>query len=170
MTEYIVDTNVPLVASEEASQMSPDCVITCVNFLEKLMNGEYQLVIDSSFLIIGEYANKMQNLPTYTFGGKFYKWILAYRDNPIKVKQVDIQQLDEYNFSEVPQSLIDINFDNSDRKFVAVSIANKNQAPIVQAADSKWIGWEEAINKEGISVCFLCKEELKTIYQTKRKK
>lgn len=170
MTEYIVDTNVPLVASGKAPHMSPNCVIACVNFIESIKKGEYLLVIDSNFLMIGEYLKEMQNLPTNTLGNQFLKFILTYRDIPIKVKQVDIHQLDEFNFIEVPQSIIDIGFDNSDRKFVAVAIANNNLAPIAQAADSKWIGWEKALNNEGITVRFLCKDELKAIHQTKKKK
>ncbi|MDP2338603.1 MAG: hypothetical protein Q8N05_19575 [Bacteroidota bacterium] len=169
MTEYIVDTNVPLVAQGTAKQMSSDCVLNCVNFLEQLFQGQFLLVIDTEYHLIGEYSIQMNKGSQYQYGNRFLKWIFNNQANPLKIKAVKITQLDEFNFEEVPQNLIDIGFDNSDRKFVAVAIANNNQAKIVQAADSKWIGWEEALNIEGITVCFLCKEELKVIYQTKKK-
>jgi hypothetical protein len=167
MTEYIVDTNVPLVAQGTAAQMSSDCVLNCVNFLDKLFQGHFILVIDTGYYLIGEYQNQMDKGNQY--GNRFLKWVYTNQANPQKIKTVDINQLDEFNFKEVPQSLIDIGFDNSDRKILAVAMANKNQASIAQAADSKWIGWEDDLKKEGITVHFLCKEELKVIYQTKKK-
>lgn len=169
MTEYIVDTNVPLVAQGTASQMSSNCEMNCGDFLEKLFQGHFKLVIDNNYHLIREYENKMTKGSQVQYGNRFLKWIYTNQANPLKIKTVEIEQIDEFNFAEVPQSLIDINFDNSDRKFVAVAVANKNQAPIVQAADSKWIGWEEALNNIGVRIYFLCKEELQVIYQTKKK-
>lgn len=170
MTEYIVDTNVPLVAQGTATQMSGNCILNCVNFLERLFQGHFILVIDSDYHLIGEYSNQMNKGSQYQYGNRFLKWIYNNQANPCKIKTVEINQLDEFNFKEVPQSLIDIGFDNSDRKFVAVAIANNNRASIAQAADSKWIGWDEALISEGITVHFLCKDELKAIHQTKKKK
>jgi hypothetical protein len=69
----------------------------------------------------------------------------------------------------VPQNLHALNFDWSDRKFIAVAIANDKIAPIIEAGDSKWIGWESALNNEGISVDFLCKKELWEKYNQKKK-
>lgn len=170
MMEYIIDTNVPLVAQGTAAQMSANCEKNSADFLEKLFQGQFNLVIDSDYHLIGEYEKQLPKGSQAQYGNRFLKWIYTNQANPLKIKTVQINQIDEYNFEEVPQSLIDIGFDNSDRKFVAVAIANKNQAPIAQAADSKWINWEETLNSEGISVNFLCKEELKIIYQTKKKK
>lgn len=170
MREYIIDTNVPLVAQGSAVHMSEDCIINCVDFLEKLFTNKFKLVIDTDYHLIGEYENRMSSGSRLEYGNRFLKWILTNQANPQKIKTVVINQLDEFNFEEVPQSLIEIGFDNSDRKFIAVAIANNNQAPVAQAADSKWIGWEEALINEGISVYFLCKEELKNIYGNKGKK
>ncbi|MBN2598127.1 MAG: hypothetical protein JXR82_15230 [Marinifilaceae bacterium] len=170
MTEYIVDTNVPLVAQGSAGHMSSNCVQNCADFLESLFNGHFRLVIDDGYHLITEYERQMQKSSQAHYGNRFLKWIYTYQANPNKVKTLMINQLDEYNFKEVPQNLIEIGFDNSDRKFVAVAVANNYQAPIVQAADSKWIGWEDALKEEGISVCFLCKEELEIFYQKQTKK
>jgi Holliday junction resolvasome RuvABC ATP-dependent DNA helicase subunit len=170
MREFIIDTNVPLVAQGSAIQMSDDCVINCVDFLEDLFTNKIKLVIDSDYHLIHEYENQMRKGTRLDYGNRFLKWIYSNQANTHKIKTVEINQLDEYNFEEVPPSLIEIGFDNSDRKFIAVAIANNNQAPVAQAADSKWIGWEEALINEGISVYFLCKEELRNIYGNKGKK
>jgi len=167
MVEYIVDTNVPLVAQGEAEQMSLNCQKECALFLEELFNGHIKLVIDSDYHLIGEYSNKMTKGSQAQYGNRFLKWILSNQANHSKIKTVDIHAVDQYNFEEVPQSLVDLGFDNSDRKFVAVAIANNNQAKIAQSADSKWIGWEEALKKEGIHVHFLCRQELDVIFKKK---
>lgn len=170
MTEYIIDTNVPLVAQGSGNHMSSNCTQNCVAFLERLFNGHFKLVIDDGYHLIAEYQNLMLKGSQAQYGNRFLKWIFTHQDNPLKIKTVEVNQLDEYNFKEVPKSLIEIGFDNSDRKFVAVAVANNYRAPIAQAADSKWIGWEDALNKEGISVFFLCKEELEVFYRKQTKK
>lgn len=169
MTEYIVDTNVPLVAQGSSIQMSNDCILNCASFLDQLFQGHFLLVIDNGYHLIDEYQNQMDKGTQYHYGNRFLKWVYTNQANPKKIKTVEINQLDEFNFKEVPQSIIDIGFDNSDRKFIAVAIANQNQASIAQAADSKWIGWENDLEKEGIKVLFLCKKELEIISRKKKK-
>ncbi len=58
-------------------------------------------------------------------------------------------------------------FDKSDRKFVAVANACTGKPPILQATDSKWWGWKDALNDVGITVHFLCPEYAKTKYAEK---
>ncbi len=58
-------------------------------------------------------------------------------------------------------------FDNSDRKFVAVANAHPSKPPILQATDSKWWGWKDALREVGVSVDFLCQEYIKAIYAEK---
>jgi len=41
---------------------------------------------------------------------------------------------------------------------------------ILEAADSKWLGWEEPLAKKGIRVDFVCREELAIIREKKSKK
>ena len=165
MNEFIVDTNVPLVANGDAEHMSLDCQENCVMFISKLLSGVYSIVIDDSFHIIREYEQNLKGNTQQNFGNSFLKWLLTNQHNPSKVKQVHINQIDEFNFEEVPQALIDIGFDNSDRKFIAVAVSNNFASPIAQAADSKWIGWEHILNQENIDVLFLCKKELESFFQ-----
>jgi len=42
--------------------------------------------------------------------------------------------------------------------------------PILDAADSKWLGWEEALAKAGIRVDVVCRDELAIIREKKSKK
>jgi len=49
-------------------------------------------------------------------------------------------------------------FDKSDHKFVAAANAHPAKPPILQATDSKWWGWKDALMEVGITVQFLCPE------------
>jgi hypothetical protein len=54
-------------------------------------------------------------------------------------------------------------FDPADRKFVAASNAHPDKPPIIESADSKWLGWEERLAEHGITLEFLCQDELEAI-------
>ena len=58
-------------------------------------------------------------------------------------------------------------FDPSDRKFVAVANAHPEKPPILEALDSKWWGWRDALSAAGITVLFLCETEVKETYERK---
>ena len=47
-------------------------------------------------------------------------------------------------------------FDKSDRKFVAAANAHPDKPPILQATDTKWWGWKNALAEVGIGVDFIC--------------
>jgi len=58
-------------------------------------------------------------------------------------------------------------FDRSDRKFVAVANAHVEKPPILQATDSKWWGWKDALADVGIIVQLLCSEYVEAKYAEK---
>jgi hypothetical protein len=60
------------------------------------------------------------------------------------------------SYEEFPDHPGLADFDPSDRKFVAAANAHPDRPPILQATDSKWWGWSEALEACGLSVVFLC--------------
>lgn len=164
MAEFIIDTNVPLVASDEGPERMLDCPQTCRDFLDALFFGENALVLDNTRLILGEYERAIKGDDLNSYAKQFLKWIYT---NEFRIKTVEITQIDEYNFEEVPDSILQAGFDNADRKFVAVAVANEKTAPIVQASDSKWIGWESVLVAEDIEVNFICRREIEAQYEAK---
>ena len=104
---------------------------------------------------------------SYLWVNKLFRWLVTNLSNPSRIKQVEIHESGSDDFIEFPESLRTIGFYPSDRKFVATAVANDKTAPIVQASDSKWIGWEPVLNAEGIEVHFLCRNELETIFNHK---
>lgn len=166
MAEFIIDTNVPLIAQGN-SVFSADCEANCADFMDGVIAGRKTIILDSSRHILNEYENNTSLKGQISYLKIYLKWLYNNIANPQRVKLVNIHPDNDKAFEEVPQSISDIGFDKSDLKFVAVSVANGKMAPIVEAADSKWIGWEPALAAEGISVVFLCKQELKLIYEKK---
>lgn len=161
--EYIVDTNVLLVANGQSS-MSLPCMENCVKFIQSFW-GQHILVIDDQYLVLGEYLNKLRT-KRGGIGDKFLKIALTKQR---RVKQVTITRSGntDHDFIEYPDALSSIAIDLSDRKFFALSNANNTETPIVQASDSKWIGWAEALHAAGFPVYFLCESELSEIFQKK---
>jgi hypothetical protein len=58
-------------------------------------------------------------------------------------------------------------FDKSDRKFVAVANAHADKPSILQATDSKWWGWKDALAEVGMAVHFLCPDYAEAKYAEK---
>jgi hypothetical protein len=168
MAEYIIDTNVPIIAQGD-SDYTEDCQERCAHFMESIKYETHIVVIDSDYDLLVEYEKNATRYKQDSYLREFVKWLHRHKDNSSKVKKVNISQDSEKGYIEVPQNLHALNFDWSDRKFIAVAIANDKIAPIIEAGDSKWIGWESALNNEGISVDFLCKKELWEKYNQKKK-
>ncbi len=168
MKEYIVDTNVPLVANG-ASDMGLDCMAACIQFIEGFNQNQNILIIDDRYLILGEYEHGLNPKGQPGIGDRFLRWALTNSTNTSRVKQVSItpEGPSGYDFEEFPATLEDVLIDHSDKKFIALAKANQCKAPIAQASDSKWIGWINALKQEGIMVNFLCYQELEAIYQRK---
>ena len=51
--------------------------------------------------------------------------------------------------------------------FVAVAAGHKRRPPILQGTDAKWWGWSAALAECGITVEFLCAEEMREQYERK---
>jgi hypothetical protein len=164
----VVDTNVPLAANYKADA-SPDCVQKCVEALTEIMADKQALVIDDSWRIIREYMNKLSQSGQPGVGDRFLKWVLTNQANPSRCVQVTItpRSDDKDHFKEFPDDPGLISFDRADRKFVAVACAHLERPPILRALDTKWWGWKEALERVGVTVMFLCQDEIQARYEQK---
>jgi hypothetical protein len=85
-------------------------------------------------------------------GDRFYQEVL--NSAPTRIDRVDLPTRGDGEFSDLPQPLIDANFDRSDRKFAA--LAKREQAPVVNAIDSDWLDHRVLLENNGINVKFVC--------------
>jgi hypothetical protein len=164
----VVDTNVPLTANG-AADASPDCVMACVDALMEILSDKRPLVIDDDRRILREYMRKLSPSGQPGLGDGFLKWVLTNQANPSRCVQVSItpRSHDEDHFEEFPDDPDLSSFDRADRKFVAVACAHPECPPILEALDTKWWGWREALARAGVTVTFLCQDEIQMRYEQK---
>ena len=135
----LVDTNVPKTANlstspDESSEIPRDCVNACVIAIEHVVN-KGSLVIDDGDEIFNEYRGQLAMQGQPGIGDIFMKWVHDNSWNPDKVKRVSITPSNS-SYEEFPEHDGLVDFDNSDRKFVAVANAHPDKPPILQATDS----------------------------------
>lgn len=165
-TAVLVDTNVAL-AANGMSSVPEDCAVACVAALLAVTRGERRLVLDEGYEIVGEYLHKLQPKGQRGVGDAFAKWVATNWSNPAFCDLVAIELDDDGEYVSFPRTGGLANFDRSDRKFVAVAAAHGGHPPILEAADSKWWGWQGALREVGLDVDFLCDacaEYLRTTY------
>ena len=51
--------------------------------------------------------------------------------------------------------------------FLAVAAAHEDRPPIIQATDSKWIGWESALSLHAIEIEWVCRDYVESTYAKK---
>lgn len=169
MTAIVIDTNVLLAADGKAPQMSEACEVECVTRLERVKATE-QVVLDYDWLILGEYEKNLNTSGPNTPGNEFVRWLhqAHQRIAWVTVTPTDAAQT---KFKEFPSdAALEAAIDPSDRKFFAASNAHPEKPPILEATDSKWLGWEDQLKAHGIKVEVLCRRELKAIRDRKTKK
>jgi hypothetical protein len=172
MSGLIVDTNVPLTANRYPGDKASHCPARCVRQLGPILTGETKFVIDTGWRIIREYMHKLRS-ERAGIGDQFLQHVLTNHTNPKLCDKVEITPKSEgdgstgENYEEFPQSEATINFDWPDRKFVAVANVHPSRPPILQASDSKWLGWYPALRAAGVRVRFICHDEAVATYALK---
>lgn len=166
----VVDTNVPKTANlatqpDPNSDVSDACVLACVEAVEHVIKKR-GLIIDAADEIFDEYRQQLSIKGQPGVGDRFMKWVHDNRWSLPVAQRVHITQNgDSYDAFPTHDDLSD--FDRSDQKFVAVANAHKNKPPILQATDSNWWGWKDALADVGIVVQFLCPEYVEAKYAKK---
>ena len=160
MKAVVIDTNVVLVANKQHPDVSDGCVVACAKRLETVMKSG-KLALDDRFLILREYLNKTMPKTGNRPGDAFVKWALRHNANSERVDTVPIKEHNTRGFESFPDAPDLETFDPADRKFIAVANAHRHKPPIVQAADSKWLDWATALKRHGITVEFICEDDIK---------
>ena len=157
MMTVIVDTNVPLVANR-LSHASEDCVEICVDRLEQITKGEIKLALDGERHIIDEYRNQLNPSGQPGVGDAFLKWVEMNWTNDDCCDRIEITPIigGKINFAEFPSDPALADFDDDDRKFVAVACKHPGQPPILQAVDDRWRDFLGALTQNGVTVDYLC--------------
>ena len=157
----IVDTNVAIVANQrDDAPASIDCVRRCITLLNEFQRDQRLLVIDDDWHILREYQHRLRSTGQPGVGDAFLLWVLTNRTNPRRCELVHITprdtQEDHWDFEEFPNAPALQGFDRSDRKFVAVALAHQEHPPVVNATDSDWWDYRDALAAHDVRVEFVC--------------
>jgi hypothetical protein len=162
----IIDTNVILVANRQHDEVGEACITSCAQRLEHLMQHG-RVAIDDGYRMLKEYQRKTAPHAGKRAGDIFVKWLLRNSANPSRCDRVELVDHDRRMFESFPDDPRLANFDDSDRVFVAVAAAHAERPPILQAADSKWLGWAEALRAHRVDVEFLCPDDIQAFHDKK---
>lgn len=179
MPAVIIDTNVIVVANTEirevengklvavgmADHATPACIDTCQNRLTQILSGGTKVVLDDKERIIGEYRRNVEGSRQNRAGDLFWYWLMQNLWMSEKCTRVRITPLhgNGTEFEEFPADAALNDFDKDDRKFIAVAMAYardyQQTAPILQAVDTKWEDFIEALQRHGVEVEWICEVE-----------
>lgn len=132
-----------------------DCVEACSRILAAARNA--LVFLDDDLLILTEYRSNLSHSGQPGVGDAFFKWIWDNQGNPNHCRKVPITP-DENGgreFLEFPDDPELEMFDRSDRKFVAVAVASNSNPAIINASDSDWHIFGDALNRY-VRLQFIC--------------
>ena len=138
-----------------------------MNAIVEITSDRKRIAVDNDWRIIGEYKHKLRSDGQRGLGDLFLKWVLTNRANPDRCELVTIRPVADNNFEEFPTHPGLTDFDPADRKFVAVAAAHPAKPLVLQGVDSKWWGWQTALAEAGITVTFLCPDDVRKKYEAK---
>ena len=169
MGRIILDTNVPAKAavSPNACPMEElELQRACMEYIRMLtVEQDKKLVLDLDYEILKEYQNNV--CKDSSMGKLFFRWLYNYYatilpQDHIKLKKDESGQYIDYPYDEDTKE-----FDESDKKFVALANAHFERPPIIEAADGKWLGYVKAFAKYGIHIKFLDIDYAQKMYEQK---
>lgn len=162
----VIDTNVLLVA-EGQSSYSRVCKANCGAVLATIKSKK-TVVLDTGREILTEYGRKLaQSKRQPGLGYLFWKWLVNTQVSHRRCEFVNLTKHPNKGYEEFPDHEALKDFDPADRKFVAVASSHPNKPWIVQAGDSKWWGWRDALKECGVSLDLPCEAELKAKWEAK---
>ena len=162
----VVDTNV-LITANQKSGSSRACASSCATALLSIKKVG-AIVIDDEGTILSEYRGYCSVGGQPGIGDSFIRWIHDNLGRKELVQMVPLRLAEPGgDFADFPQHPGLMGFDPSDKKFVAIANAHPEKPCILQATDSKWWGWKDSLKDCGITVEFLCPEEIKLKFEQK---
>jgi len=166
----ILDTNIPVTANLAIQagthcHVPKGCIDACLAVIEHVQETQ-GIVLDSGGEIFFEYANNLSRSGQPGLGDAFLKWLFDHQWSFPAENRVHITK-NGNSYNEFPSHAGLTEFDNSDRKFVAVANAHPKKPTILEATDSKWWGWRDALKDANIDVLFLAQDYIKHIYEKK---
>lgn len=119
--------------------------------------------------IFDEYRNKtLTGNGQRLAGDEFVLWVITNQWNPQRCTRVPLTpKEDEQDFEEFPDHQDLARFDRSDRVFVATANAHPDKPPILSACDTDYWNCRQVFADCGISIDFLCEDDVRHLAERK---
>lgn len=159
----IVDTNVPITANGQAEHASLACRLACIQGL-RTIRAQRRIALDESGLILLEYRQYLSPRGQPGVGDAFFKWLWDNQANRQICAKVSITYTgDDQEFAEFPADPRLHSFDRSDRKFVAVARAHPDHPPIINAVDTDWHTYQQALADHHVGIEEICPDDIQRL-------
>ncbi len=161
MRAFVVDVNVAIVANKKSSHADTNCISACVDALISI-HSSGKIVLDDGMRILNEYMRKLSMAGQPGVGDAFMKWVWEHQAVGSRCERVHLTQnsSDPDDFLEFPADPDLGTFDRSDRKYVAVARVSSNHPQVLNAVDTDWWHYREALERNGIRLRFLCPQHM----------
>ena len=150
MAEWVVDTNVWVVADGGHPEASGECEGTCLAWLVALGGSADEIVVDDGWLILGEYRGNLRR-------GDYAEKVLNVLQRDDRLRWVALA-CDSRGDPLVPPPLRRLH--RKDRKFAAAALARDPHPPIVNAVDPGYTDCAVGLAEVGLTVQELCRADL----------
>lgn len=161
MPHKIIDTNVPLTAAGDNDAADEACQLACVQTLQRIFKGDIAVVIDAEGEAYREYRDNMHPDPKGGLAGQFLMYLINHRHDSTRFYRVKLRKNVDGQYEDYPHDEALLEFDRSDRKWVAMAIRFKEDtqkdAPIVNAADRDWRLFQSQLENWDVQLEFLCR-------------
>ncbi len=157
MSTFVIDTNVLRVSNGQSSHASLTCVAACIGTLIDIRNA-HRSAVDAEGHIFAEYFKNASRSGQPGVGDSFAKWLW---DNQGVSKHCELVRTHpedaagrEFEVFRSNEALDE--FDLSDRKFVMVALNSGFRPKVLNAVDSDWAIFADALVLAGVVVQELC--------------
>lgn len=160
----VIDTNVPLVV-KFADGHPIELLDACEELIENILESRLPVVTDADGEIVAEYFHQLSFSGQPSIADAFARYVHDQRftwDDSFRPDiRPDPQSSNTYGVLDGD----DTEIDPSDRKFVAA--AKVAVAPVVQAADTKWLDWGAVLSRHGVIVIYAHEASIRAAYHRK---
>ena len=160
----VIDTNVLACANGDAPQAGRECVLACVLVLREI-EASGIVCLDVGGAVLAEYSLHASPTGQPGVGDAFYRWLYLNKERRYRVRQVEIAAHARRGYEEFPSDSALESFDHDDRKFIAVAVVagKRRRPPILNATDSDYSHYLNALQRHGVTVEELCPDILKPL-------
>ena len=129
----------------------------CITALETICRNR-RIVLDDRGDILDEYRRHLHPSGQPGPGDAFFMWLWNHQADERHCTTVAVVADPDRGYREFPDDPALDGFDRDDRKFVAVARAVGTKPPILNASDTDWWHYRQALRRHGIQIQYLCPE------------